>query len=184
MAEQPVAVPSRSDPAPSPSHDSQPKPRRRGEDAAEKLASYTLPLPVAELEGMLIETLATARALGVPAADAARGLAAMPVPSMRTAWTTLGAATLINDAYNANPESMRAALATLAAMGGRHTAVLGAMAELGADADAAHAELGRLAELNDQVCTAAGIFTVTELDGRRIAQIRFEPAPQPQEEDE
>ncbi|MCD2190094.1 UDP-N-acetylmuramoyl-tripeptide--D-alanyl-D-alanine ligase [Actinomycetospora soli] len=52
---------------------------------------------------------------------------------------------VLNDAYNANPESMRAALATLAAMGGRHTAVLGAMAELGADADAAHAELGRLA---------------------------------------
>lgn len=53
---------------------------------------------------------------------------------------------VLNDAYNANPESMRAALATLAAMGGRrHTAVLGAMAELGDDADAAHADLGRLA---------------------------------------
>ncbi|MEJ2870858.1 UDP-N-acetylmuramoyl-tripeptide--D-alanyl-D-alanine ligase [Actinomycetospora sp. OC33-EN08] len=52
---------------------------------------------------------------------------------------------VLNDAYNANPESMRAALATLAAMSGRHTAVLGAMAELGDDAAAAHAELGRLA---------------------------------------
>ncbi|WP_313812228.1 hemolysin family protein [Glutamicibacter sp.] len=38
------------------------------------------------------------------------------------------------------------------------------------------AELGRMAELNDTVHTDAGIFTVTELDGRRIAQIRFEPA--------
>ncbi|NMO93318.1 UDP-N-acetylmuramoyl-tripeptide--D-alanyl-D-alanine ligase [Actinomycetospora sp. TBRC 11914] len=53
--------------------------------------------------------------------------------------------TVLNDAYNANPESMRAALATLAAMEGRHTAVLGMMAELGPDAEAAHAELGRLA---------------------------------------
>ncbi len=53
--------------------------------------------------------------------------------------------TVLNDAYNANPESMRAALTTLAAMRGRHTAVLGAMAELGPDAEAAHAELGRLA---------------------------------------
>lgn len=56
---------------------------------------------------------------------------------------------VLNDAYNANPESMRAALATLAAMGagagGSRIAVLGAMAELGDDADAAHAELGRLA---------------------------------------
>ncbi|HEY2192819.1 MAG TPA: UDP-N-acetylmuramoyl-tripeptide--D-alanyl-D-alanine ligase [Actinomycetospora sp.] len=53
--------------------------------------------------------------------------------------------TVLNDAYNANPESMRAALTTLAAMKGRHTAVLGAMAELGPDAESAHAELGRLA---------------------------------------
>ena len=57
--------------------------------------------------------------------------------------------TVLNDAYNANPESMRAALTTLAAMspgeGGRRTAVLGVMAELGPDAEAAHAELGRLA---------------------------------------
>ena len=50
---------------------------------------------------------------------------------------------VLNDAYNANPESMRAALATLGAMGGRHTAVLGVMAELGDDAAAAHTEIGR-----------------------------------------
>jgi UDP-N-acetylmuramoyl-tripeptide--D-alanyl-D-alanine ligase len=50
---------------------------------------------------------------------------------------------VLNDAYNANPESMRAALATLGAMGGRHTAVLGVMAELGEDAAAAHTDIGR-----------------------------------------
>ncbi|GLZ47373.1 UDP-N-acetylmuramoyl-tripeptide--D-alanyl-D-alanine ligase [Actinomycetospora sp. NBRC 106375] len=50
---------------------------------------------------------------------------------------------VLNDAYNANPESMRAALATLGAMGGRHTAVLGMMAELGDDAARAHGEIGR-----------------------------------------
>ncbi|MGP9725913.1 hemolysin family protein [Glutamicibacter sp. 363] len=43
-------------------------------------------------------------------------------------------------------------------------------------------ELGRLAELNDAVQTEAGIFTVTELDGRRIAQVRFEPATHTKEE--
>ena len=52
---------------------------------------------------------------------------------------------VVNDAYNANPESMAAALATLAAMRGRRVAVLGAMGELGDDAEVAHAELGRLA---------------------------------------
>ena len=58
--------------------------------------------------------------------------------------------TVVNDAYNANPESMRAALETLAAMGrrsGRRTvAVLGVMRELGAAADVEHARLGRLTQ--------------------------------------
>ncbi|MFI7273451.1 UDP-N-acetylmuramoyl-tripeptide--D-alanyl-D-alanine ligase [Streptomyces sp. NPDC049879] len=60
--------------------------------------------------------------------------------------------TVVNDAYNANPESMRAALRTLAAMGGavkdrggRTWAVLGPMAELGDDAFAEHDAVGRLA---------------------------------------
>jgi UDP-N-acetylmuramoyl-tripeptide--D-alanyl-D-alanine ligase len=59
---------------------------------------------------------------------------------------------VINDAYNANPESMRAALKTLASVararrtaGGRSFAVLGEMAELGPDAPAEHDALGRLA---------------------------------------
>lgn len=54
--------------------------------------------------------------------------------------------TVVNDAYNANPESMRAALKALSAMarGRRSWAVLGQMAELGDDAHRAHEELGRL----------------------------------------
>ncbi|WP_236245326.1 UDP-N-acetylmuramoyl-tripeptide--D-alanyl-D-alanine ligase [Streptomyces sp. CC210A] len=60
--------------------------------------------------------------------------------------------TIVNDAYNANPESMRAALRALAAMGeaarargGRTWAVLGLMAELGDEALAEHDAVGRLA---------------------------------------
>jgi UDP-N-acetylmuramoyl-tripeptide--D-alanyl-D-alanine ligase len=52
--------------------------------------------------------------------------------------------TVVNDAYNANPESMRAALAALGRLPGqRRIAVLGAMGELGPAADAEHARLGR-----------------------------------------
>jgi len=55
--------------------------------------------------------------------------------------------TIVNDAYNANPDSMRAALSALVAMShGRRTwAVLGEMLELGPDSAAEHAAVGRLA---------------------------------------
>lgn len=71
--------------------------------------------------------------------------------------------TVVNDAYNANPESMRAALRALAAMGGasrargRTWAVLGKMAELGDEALAEHDAVGRLAvRLNVSKLVAVG----------------------------
>ncbi|MBO1333409.1 UDP-N-acetylmuramoyl-tripeptide--D-alanyl-D-alanine ligase [Streptomyces sp. VRA16 Mangrove soil] len=67
--------------------------------------------------------------------------------------------TIVNDAYNANPESMRAALRALVAMGkGRRTwAVLGQMAELGDEALAEHDAVGRLAvRLNVSKLVAVG----------------------------
>ncbi|MDJ0461311.1 UDP-N-acetylmuramoyl-tripeptide--D-alanyl-D-alanine ligase [Streptomyces sp. H27-C3] len=67
--------------------------------------------------------------------------------------------TVVNDAYNANPESMRAALRALAAMGtGRRTwAVLGQMAELGDDSLAEHDAVGRLVvRLNVSKLVAVG----------------------------
>ncbi|MBK1788375.1 UDP-N-acetylmuramoyl-tripeptide--D-alanyl-D-alanine ligase [Prauserella cavernicola] len=55
--------------------------------------------------------------------------------------------TVLDDSYNANPESMRAALKTLASMSKskKSWAVLGVMAELGADTVSAHDDIGRLA---------------------------------------
>ncbi|MEV5609385.1 UDP-N-acetylmuramoyl-tripeptide--D-alanyl-D-alanine ligase [Streptomyces sp. NPDC052225] len=67
--------------------------------------------------------------------------------------------TIVNDAYNANPESMRAALRALVAMGkGRRTwAVLGHMAELGDESLAEHDAVGRLAvRLNVSKLVAVG----------------------------
>jgi len=91
--------------------------------------------------------LAAARECGVATADAARGIAAMPLPSMRVAWEQLGRATLVNDAYNANPASARAALELLAGAGGgrQRVAVLGTMRELGAHADRMHDDVARAA---------------------------------------
>jgi UDP-N-acetylmuramoyl-tripeptide--D-alanyl-D-alanine ligase len=87
-----------------------------------------------------------ALAVGMPPAEVA---AALSTAAPRSRWRMevdrrADGVTVVNDAYNANPESMRAALAALAGLpGDRRIAVLGAMGELGADAPAEHRRLGR-----------------------------------------
>ncbi len=101
--------------------------------------------------GNALTAAAVALELGMSVADVADGLShATPVSRHRMEVTTRpDGVTMINDAYNANPESMRAALEALAAMandGARRTwAVLGPMADLGADTEAGHDDIGRLA---------------------------------------
>jgi len=105
--------------------------------------------------------LAVARECGVEIPGAAAAIGAMDVaalPSMRSAVTPLGEALLINDAYNSNPGSARAALALLAQLGeGRQrVAVLGTMRELGAHAARAHDEIAQAA-LKSGAAVVAGI---------------------------
>ena len=100
--------------------------------------------------------LAVAREFGVAADDVARGLAAMPAPPMRSTVMPLGRALLLNDAYNANPGSARAALALLGDIGGarQRVVVLGTMRELGVHSARAHREVAEaaLAGRHDLVC--------------------------------
>jgi len=84
--------------------------------------------------------LAVAREFQVPVGDAARGIATMTAPPMRVAWEQHDRVTLINDAYNANPGSVRAAIDLLTDVGAgrQRAAILGSMLELGAHADRLH----------------------------------------------
>ena len=96
--------------------------------------------------GNLLAAAAAAWAAGVPAGDVAAGLSKQAAASRWRMERTERAdgVTVITDAYNANPESMRAALRTLADLGrGRRTwAVLGAMLELGEDSIREHTAVG------------------------------------------
>jgi UDP-N-acetylmuramoyl-tripeptide--D-alanyl-D-alanine ligase len=90
-----------------------------------------------------------------------------------------GGGLLINDAYNANPTSMRAALAHLAATAGprRRVAVLGEMAELGPGAPAFHEEIGREAVRHGvEALVAIGELARGYLEGGSgIATTRWAP---------
>jgi UDP-N-acetylmuramyl pentapeptide synthase len=92
--------------------------------------------------------LGVALAAGVPIPAAARALETATLPPHRSAAIAAGGRTILDDCYNANPASMRAALASIAssAVGGaRGFAILGDMKEIGTDAqsqEALHREIG------------------------------------------
>ena len=92
---------------------------------------------------------AVGMALDVPLPEAAAALASFRPARLRSQVQERGGIRLLNDAYNANPASMRAALEALLGMPlpgeGRRVAVLGDMLELGAVAAEAHRELGAFA---------------------------------------
>ncbi|MEP6834296.1 MAG: UDP-N-acetylmuramoyl-tripeptide--D-alanyl-D-alanine ligase [Gemmatimonas sp.] len=105
--------------------------------------------------------LAAVDACSVPLDRAAEALRTMPVPKMRGVWEEIGSAVVINDAYNANPASARAALDLLNSVGeGRQrVAVLGSMRELGTHADAQHDDVARAAIASKaNVIAAVGDF--------------------------
>jgi UDP-N-acetylmuramoyl-tripeptide--D-alanyl-D-alanine ligase len=130
-----------------------------------------------------LAALAAYRALGLPLADAGRGARDVKLSRWRGEEAPLpGDGLLINDAYNANPLSMVAALEHLTARAGgrRKVAVLGDMAELGPGAAAYHREVGATAaRLGVDVLVAVGPLSRGYLEGARgIAETRWAPTVQ------
>ncbi len=120
-----------------------------------------------------LSAAAAALAAGLAPADVA---AALSAAGPRSRWRMeverrADGVTVVNDAYNANPESMRAALAALVGLTAtRRIAVLGAMAELGPGATAEHERLGRdAAAAGIDLVVAVGPDAVGIADGAAAA---------------
>jgi UDP-N-acetylmuramoyl-tripeptide--D-alanyl-D-alanine ligase len=118
--------------------------------------------------------LTVAELLDVPAAEATRGVGSVEPGPMRGEIKKIGGLTLILDCYNANPQSLRAALDLLVDIepGRPKVAVLGSMLELGGRSDELHAALLREAsELGLDLIVATGEFARAAADGSTILSV-------------
>ena len=141
-------------------------------------------LPVAGLHMVQNAMLAVAagRVFGLSLEECAAGLASAPLTKARLQLRDINGVQFLDDSYNANPDSMKAALRTLVELEteGRRIAVLGAMGELGSESKRGHREVGEAAAAFriDQLITvgelgagisraalAAGLENVTNVAG-------------------
>lgn len=113
-----------------------------------------------------LAAIAVGLELGLTPNEIKRGLLSFTTGKMRLHIEQRDGLTIINDAYNASPLSMAAAIETLGDIGrGRKIAVLGDMLELGEFAEAAHTQIGiKLAQQNVDALVTVGAL------GRYIAQ--------------
>ena len=104
--------------------------------------------------------------VGLSLRECASGLAATKLSARRLACVDVRGVTVLDDSYNANPDSMEAALHALRGLpgGGRRFAVLGRMGELGAYADEGYRRVGRTAASTMDVLIAVGPETAPLID--------------------
>jgi UDP-N-acetylmuramoyl-tripeptide--D-alanyl-D-alanine ligase len=126
----------------------------------EGTSEVSLPVPGKHMVTNALLAAGVGWKLGVPIAEIAAGLSTAKLTSGRLHRYAWQGVTVIDDTYNANPESMAAAIETLADMplgnGARRIIVLGRMGELGTHASAAHLRVGELAAQSNLAVIAVG----------------------------
>ncbi len=127
--------------------------------AADDAVDVSLPIVGAHQAVNAAAAAAAGLVIGVPLKVSAPGLATASVSKWRLERQLLpSGTTLLNDSYNANPHSTRAALDALASIAttGRRVAVLGEMLELGEESDAAHVAIGAYAAAHADAVVVVG----------------------------
>src|SRR6267378_2290255 len=103
-----------------------------------------LPVPGLHMVQNAMLAVAAGRVFGLSLEECAAGLVAAPLAKARLQIRQIGGVQFIDDSYNANPDSMKAALRTLVELDadGKRIAVLGEMRELGQESQRGHEEVG------------------------------------------
>jgi UDP-N-acetylmuramoyl-tripeptide--D-alanyl-D-alanine ligase len=119
-----------------------------------------LPVPGEHMVRNALLACAAGISLGLSLGECATGLRALKLTAGRLTQKTIGGIRILDDTYNANPDSMGAALVTLARMpvAGRRIAVLGGMGELGKESERGHRSVGEIAGREKITC----VITVGE----------------------
>jgi len=106
-----------------------------------------LPVAGSHMVQNALLAVAAGRTFGLSIEECAAGLAAAPLTKARLQIKQIGGVQFLDDSYNANPESMKAALRTLVELDaeGKRIAVLGEMRELGTESERGHREVGETA---------------------------------------
>ncbi|MBI1302505.1 MAG: UDP-N-acetylmuramoyl-tripeptide--D-alanyl-D-alanine ligase [Phycisphaera sp.] len=154
-------------------------PRARCEDGSDsppvaRRQRFGLAMPGAHNAMNAVAALAAAIEMGVEVDAIRSGLAAVAASDMRLERLEVAGRTVFNDAYNANPDAMAAALSAFAELAphGRRVAILGEMRELGGAAADLHAEVGRRAAAvlgAGDALVAVGPFAADLVAAARVA---------------
>lgn len=126
----------------------------------ERTAAH-LPVPGEHMVRNALLAVAAGLELGLSLRECASGLSSTKLSARRLACLDVRGVTVLDDSYNANPDSMEAALHALRGLpgGGRRFAVLGPMGELGSYADEGYRRVGRTVGSTMDVLVAVGDAT-------------------------